>query len=142
LSYSITNVPSWLTASSKSGTVTTTAKTITFRVSFAARNLQPNTYTSIIGFTNGTDNQGSTTRTATLMVNPKQFKITLMASPIADGTVTGAGTFPGGTSQTVTATPNSGHAFVHWTQSGRVVSTSASYTFTLTANVSLVANFK
>jgi hypothetical protein len=142
LSYSITNVPSWLTASSESGTVTTTAKTIRFRISSTAQNLQPNTYTGVIGFTNATNNQGSTTRTATLIINPKQFTITLRTSPSADGIVTGAGKFPEGTSHTVTATPNSGHTFVHWTQGGRVVSTSTSYTFMHTANVSLVAKFE
>jgi Divergent InlB B-repeat domain len=40
------------------------------------------------------------------------------------------------------STPNSGHTFFHWTNNGRVVSTSASYTFTLTANVTLVAVFQ
>jgi hypothetical protein len=47
-----------------------------------------------------------------------------------------------GSSQTVTATPSGTHGFVHWTQSGRIVSTSESYTFTLNANVTLVADFK
>jgi uncharacterized repeat protein (TIGR02543 family) len=42
----------------------------------------------------------------------------------------------------VTATPNTGHTFVHWTESGKVVSTSESYTFTLNGNVTLVADFK
>jgi hypothetical protein len=42
----------------------------------------------------------------------------------------------------VTATPNGTHTFVHWTQSGKVVSTSESYTFTLGANTTLVADFK
>jgi hypothetical protein len=41
----------------------------------------------------------------------------------------------------VTATPNSGFSFVNWTQNGNVVSTSASYTFTINSNVTLVANF-
>jgi hypothetical protein len=142
LNYSITNVPSWLTASSKSGTVTKTARTITFRISSTARNLQPNTYSSIIGFTNTTNDQGSTTRAATLVVNPKQFTITVRTSPIADGTASGGGRFAGGSSQTVTATPNAGHSFVHWTKNGVVVSSTESYTFTLTANVTLVADFK
>jgi hypothetical protein len=142
LSYSIANVPSWLTASSKSGTVTTTAKTITFRISSTARNLMPNTYSSTIGFKNTTNNQGSTTRTATLMVNPKQFTVSVSASPTGDGTVSGGGKFPGGTSDTVTATPNGGHTFTNWTQNFRVVSTSAVYTFTVNANVTLVAHFR
>jgi Divergent InlB B-repeat domain len=42
----------------------------------------------------------------------------------------------------VTATPSGTHSFVHWTRSGAVVSTSASYTFTLSANTTLVADFK
>jgi hypothetical protein len=69
-------------------------------------------------------------------------RIKVSASPIADGTVTGGGTFTGGTSDTVTATPNSGHTFLHWTENGSVVSTSESYTFTVSANVTLVADFK
>jgi Divergent InlB B-repeat domain len=73
---------------------------------------------------------------------PKQYTIKVNASPSADGTVSGAGTFVGGSSQSVTATPNSGHTFVHWTENGKVVSTSESYTFTLSANVTLVADFK
>jgi hypothetical protein len=47
-----------------------------------------------------------------------------------------------GTSETVTATPNSGHTFVQWTENGKVVSTSASYTFTLNSNVTLIADFQ
>jgi hypothetical protein len=34
----------------------------------------------------------------------------------------------------VIAAPNGGHSFVHWTENGRVVSTSESYTFTLNGN--------
>jgi hypothetical protein len=141
--YSITNVPSWLTVSSKSGTATTTAKTISFTVSTSADTLQPNTYVSSISFTNITNSQGNTTRIATLIVNPKQYKLTISALPSGDGTVTGGGTFAEGSSRTVTAAPNGSHSFVNWTQSTRVVSTSASYTFTMpSANVTLTAHFK
>jgi hypothetical protein len=55
----------------------------------------------------------------------------------------GAGTFAEGGSVTVTATPSGSHSFVNWTQNGKVVSTSASYTFTMpSANVKLTAQFK
>jgi len=85
---------------------------------------------------------GDTTRLATLIVNPKEYRLTVSASPPVDGTVSGGGTFAEGSSQTLTATPDSGHSFVHWTESGRVVSTSPSYTFTMpSANVTLVADF-
>jgi hypothetical protein len=142
LNYSITNLPSWLTASPTSGSVTTTPKTITFRVSSNAHNLQPNTYSNLISFGNTTNGQGTTTRSATLTVNPKKFTVSVSASPTAEGTVSGGGTFPAGTSHTVTATPKGNHSLVHWTQSGKVVSTSPSYTFTMpSANVTLVADF-
>jgi Divergent InlB B-repeat domain len=139
--YSITT-PSWLTASPKSGTVTKSAKTITFEINSTADKLSPTTNVSSISFNNTTNNQGNTTRIATLNVTPKQFKITVEASPRADGTVNGGGTFAEGSTNTVTATPASGHTFVHWSENGRVVSTSESYTFTLNGNVTLVADFR
>jgi hypothetical protein len=140
--YSITT-PSWLTASSGSGTVTTTAKTITFTVNSSARSLGPSTYTNNIDFNNTSNNQGNTTRVATLVVNPKNYTLSVTASPTADGTVSGAGTFAEGSSVTVTATPNGSHSFVNWTQNAKVVSTSASYTFTMpSASTTLTAHFK
>ena len=79
----------------------------------------------------------------TLVANfsPAQYTVAVSASPSAGGTVSGGGTFAAGSSQTVTATANSGYSFVNWTENGSVVSTSASYTFTLNSNVTLVANF-
>jgi Divergent InlB B-repeat domain len=140
--YSITT-PNWLTASPESGTVTTSAKTITFIVNASARNLQPDTYINSINFYNTTNNQGNTTRVATLIVNPKPYKLTVDASPSADGTVSGGGEVPEGSSTTVTATAKTGHTFVHWTDAGKVVSTAASYMFTMpSANVTLVAHFQ
>jgi Pro-kumamolisin, activation domain/Divergent InlB B-repeat domain len=141
LKYSITNVPSWLTASPTSGTVTTKATSVTFKINTsAADKLSASTYVSSINFNDNTNNQ-VTTRVATLTVTPKEYTIKVSASPSADGTVSGGGTFLGGTSETVTATPNSGHAFLHWTENGKVVSTSESYTFTVSANATLVADF-
>jgi hypothetical protein len=69
------------------------------------------------------------------------YTITTSSSPSNGGTTTGGGTFPAGSSRTVTATANSGYSFVNWTESGSAVSSSASYTFTLNSNRSLVANF-
>jgi Cellulase (glycosyl hydrolase family 5)/Divergent InlB B-repeat domain len=139
--YTIT-VPGWLTASPTSGTVTTKATSVTFKINTTgADKLSVGTNISTINFNDTTHNQ-VTTRVATLIVNPKEYTIKVSASPGADGTVSGGGTFVGGTSETVTATPKSGHTFLHWTENGRVVSTSESYTFTLSANITLVADFK
>ncbi|WGJ16423.1 hypothetical protein QEV83_09420 [Methylocapsa sp. D3K7] len=142
LTYAITNVPSWLTVSSTSGTLSPSPKTVAFRINTHVKTLSPNTYISSINFNNTTNGAGSTTRTVMLTVNPKQYKITVKASPTADGTVSGGGTFPEGCACTVTATAANGFTFVHWTQGRKVVSSSDTYTFTLSGNVRLAAIFK
>lgn len=45
------------------------------------------------------------------------------------------------TEATFTATPNDGYVFVNWTKGNEVVSTSPTYTTTITSALSLVANF-
>lgn len=69
------------------------------------------------------------------------YTITTSSSPANGGTTAGGGSFASGSSRTVTATPNAGFVFNNWTENGSVVSTSASYTFTVNANRTLVANF-
>ena len=68
VNFSISGLPSWLTASATSGTVTTTGTTITFTVNAGANALAPGLYGTTITFTNTTNGQGNTTRTATLNV--------------------------------------------------------------------------
>ena len=70
------------------------------------------------------------------------YTITTTSQPSPGGTTSGGGTFNAGTSRTVTATPNSGYAFVNWKENGSIVSTNANYTFTLNGNRNLVANFQ
>lgn len=59
------------------------------------------------------------------------------------GTVSGGGVFEVGTQVTVTATPAAQYAFRAWVKNGtsQVVSTSATYTFTLNEQTDLVAQF-
>lgn len=59
------------------------------------------------------------------------------------GTVSGGGTFALGSSVTVVATPNAQYTFRAWVKNGtsQVVSTSATYTFTLNGQTDLVATF-
>jgi phosphotransferase system HPr-like phosphotransfer protein len=143
VNYSIANLPTWLTASHPTGTVTTSPKTVTFKVNGSAHALPLNTYIGSIGFTNGSTGQGNTTRVATLTVNPKDYKLTVRASPVADGTVTGGGEIAEGSPTTVTATPKAGFHFVHWMQGGQPVSTSSTYTFTMPSKaVTLNADFQ
>ena len=67
--------------------------------------------------------------------------ISVSASPGNAGTVGGGGTFVQGITNTVTATASNGFIFTNWTVSNIVVSAASNYTFTLSSNVALVANF-
>ena len=69
------------------------------------------------------------------------YSIDAAPSPTEGGTVTGTGTFNEGASCTLTAMPNEGYTFVNWTENGVEVSTQATYSFTVTSNRNLVANF-
>ena len=69
------------------------------------------------------------------------YTITVSASPSAGGTVSGGGMFASSSLQPVTVTANNGYTFNNWSENGIVVSSSASYNFTISSNVNLVANF-
>jgi len=69
------------------------------------------------------------------------YTITTSASPVAGGLTSGGGVYNSGSNVTVVATANGGYAFVNWTESGSPVSANASYSFTVSGNRTLVANF-
>jgi uncharacterized repeat protein (TIGR02543 family) len=84
----------------------------------------------------------NTTLVANFAVIPSsQFAVILSSNPAAGGTTTGSGSYSAGTSVTVTAITNATYNFVNWTENGAIVSTSAAYTFPLSTNRTLVANF-
>ena len=58
------------------------------------------------------------------------------------GTVEGTGSYLEGETCTLTAIPNEEWAFVNWIEDGEEVSTDIEYTFTVTGNRDLVANFR
>jgi hypothetical protein len=125
---------------------------------FAANTSHTVTATANTGFTftNWTEN-GSVVSTSssytftltsnrTLVANfssstATSYTVTVSAMPTNGGTVGGGGTFSANTSRTVTATPKTGYSFANWTENGSVLSTSATYSFSLTSNRNLVANF-
>ena len=80
-----------------------------------------------------------------LIANFKKIEYTVAATASEGGTVTGLaeeGKYEHGATATLTATANEGYEFVNWTSGEAEVSTDATYTFTVTENVTLVANFK
>ena len=72
------------------------------------------------------------------------YTLSLDANPAIGGSVSqsGEGTYEYGTKVTITATPAEAYYFVNWTKDGEEVSTEAVYTFTLSENLELTANFE
>ena len=69
------------------------------------------------------------------------FSISVEANPTEGGIVSGGGEYDYGTECTLTATANEGYTFMYWTEDGNLVSTDAIYSFTVTTDRNLVANF-
>jgi hypothetical protein len=69
------------------------------------------------------------------------YTIAASAAPAEGGTVTNTGLYPENSAAPLIATPNAGYAFESWTEGGTVVSTNPNYTFTVTSDRTLVANF-
>ncbi|MBO7082260.1 MAG: C10 family peptidase [Bacteroidales bacterium] len=68
----------------------------------------------------------------------KQFFLSIDDIALTTGT---SAKYTKGELCTVTATPKPGHSFVNWTKNGNVVSTDNSYTFEVTEDTELEANF-
>lgn len=67
-------------------------------------------------------------------------KVTAVAN--GSGTITGGGTYASGSLVTLTANASSGHTFVGWyDRNGTLLSTNRSYTFTVSADVTITAQF-
>ena len=73
--------------------------------------------------------------------HPDNYTITASASPSNGGTVTGGGSFEYGQPCTLSATANPSFTFVRWTKGGAEVSTSSTYTFSVTESGEYVAEF-
>ncbi len=104
-------------------------------------------------FTDWTEGDTKTTTTTnytftatlnrTLVANftTNNYAITAVGSPIEGGAVVGSGVKPFGTRCTVLATPNTGFAFLYWTEGGSVVTNASPYSFTVLTNRMLTAVF-
>lgn len=70
-----------------------------------------------------------------------KMTVSLSSNPLLSGTTTGAGLFSSGSLVTVSATPNTNYQFSNWTENGLIVSLLPNYSFNITADRTLVANF-
>ena len=110
----------------------------------------PNAGYSFINWTeSGTEVSTSSSYTFTATSNRtlvanfvvSNYSVNATTSPVNEGTVTGGGNYNHGSTVTLAASPNTGYSFINWTESGTEVSTSSSYSFAVTSNRTLIANF-
>lgn len=76
---------------------------------------------------------------ATFTTRP--YNVALSANPAEGGSVSGSYASLESNSYTATATANEGYTFTNWKEGSEVVSTNAEYTFDVTGDRTLVANF-
>ena len=76
------------------------------------------------------------------VLNENARFISASANPSNAGTVIGGGAYELGEICTLTAIPNTGCTFINWTENGVVVSTEPEFSFSVTENRTLVANFQ
>lgn len=70
-----------------------------------------------------------------------RYNVTATANPEIAGTVTGEGSYIENETVTLTATANEDYIFLNWTENEEVVSEETEYSFTVTGDRNLVANF-
>lgn len=89
------------------------------------------------------DEQGRTFSVANFNITPQiTYKISVSTLPTGlSPQPTGAGTYNKGQTATVRAQQVAGYTFMNWTENGIEVSTSMSYSFTVTKNRNLVATY-
>ena len=78
-------------------------------------------------------------------VNPNatgmKYQVATTSEPSEGGTVSGGGVYFEFNTCTLTALPNEGYRFVHWTSNGTIVSNSPTYQFTVVEDIAFVAHF-
>ena len=70
------------------------------------------------------------------------YSVVVSVNPIEGGTVSGDGIFSPGETCTLTVTPNINYIFLNWTENGQVISTEATFSFTVDENHEIVANLE
>jgi gliding motility-associated-like protein/uncharacterized repeat protein (TIGR02543 family) len=79
-------------------------------------------------------------KTVTANFQPQKYTLTATASPLAGGSVSGAGSYDVGSVATLTATPAEGYTFTGW--SGDATGSTSSITVTMNGNKNVTANFQ
>ena len=131
------------------GSITGTAsQTVNYGTNGTAVTAVPNTGYHFVNWSDASTSNPRTDLnvTANIAVNANfainNYSISASVSPVNSGTIAGATNYNHGDNVTLAASPNTGYTFTNWTESGTQVSSNATYSFTATANRTLVANFE
>jgi hypothetical protein len=72
---------------------------------------------------------------------PDTFTVSTSANNPLYGSINGSGDYPYNGQATITAISNHGYIFKHWTSNGIIISNTNPFTFTVTMDTTMVANF-
>ena len=75
------------------------------------------------------------------LITGLEFEVDVLKNIEEAGTISGTGTYTDGETVTITAVPNEGYKFVYWSHNGTVLSADAEYSFTVTSDMVIKANF-
>jgi len=120
---------------------TTTPAGLAVAVTYAGSSTAPNAVGSyaVVATITDPNYQGGTT--GTLVIQPRQFILSVAASPVEGGSVSGAGSFEEGITTPITATAAQGWRFTGWTGSSITAPANASTTVLVDAAKSVTATF-
>jgi len=76
------------------------------------------------------------------IVETQSFTVSVSASPVAGGTVSGGGSYYIDDVATINTVPSAAYNFINWTENGAPVTTNTSFSFTVTGNRTFVANYQ
>ena len=91
--------------------------------------------------TESNENNNFATIQLSVTASTQTYSISTSSNPIAGGITSGGRSYSVGQQATLVATSNSGYTFVNWTENGNSITTNSSYSFNVTGNRNLVANF-
>lgn len=136
LNWTASSTSPWIRITPSSGTG---AATLT--IAAGATDLSAGTWHGSVSVTSAGAMSSPRVVPVKLVLAPRMFAVTAVANPGPGGTVTGAGSYPQGANAQLNAVPANGFDFTNWTENGVVLSNSPTYSFAVTADRSLTANF-
>lgn len=124
-----------------SGTVSYSGKTATFTPTNLLADNTVYSGTITIGAKDVAGNALENPYTWSFSTAQTSYIVTLSSNPVEGGSTSGGGLFNDDDEVTVVATSITGYSFSSWTEGSNIVSTNSNYTFAVTSNRELVANF-